>query len=68
MLFSKNILGYSIPICNFGVMSPALIDNLEIIHAQSYLLANTELNVNGYVRSITIHASTGGSILLQVNF
>ena len=49
-------------------MSPALIDNLEIIHAQSYLLANTELNVNGYVRSITINASTGGSILLQVNF
>ena len=46
-------------------MTPTL-NNVSIDSAQSYLLANTELTLNGYVRSITVYASKTGSITLQV--
>lgn len=55
-------------------MKPSLISPINFTidafvptPTQSYLLANTELNVNGYVKSIKVYAAQIGNITLQVS-
>jgi len=53
----------------YGVNVPQQLVSKSVLNltASSYLLPNTETSTDGYLKSIQIYGSSGGSITLEVN-